>query len=617
MIVDVEQGIEISWVDVVVICALPVEFRALKETLTPHTKFETDAGLGLDHFLALGGSGLTVLVVRLPEPGAGNVVSGIVTSLLIARYDPWLLISFGIAGTLDTDEVKALDVLYSKVVFYLDLRKETRDKETEEARVVLKRIVPRETPMPLLRLLRRMEGDGYHLHEVDIVTGEAVVKDEKAQLRQIAGNAIADAKAVEMESFGVFHAAHVDKEFLTRTDRLCVAIKCISDNADEDKSNEHHLPAAYNAARFLSAILQEPNLAVLRGNSGVDRRPRPLQPFIRLRPRDVLTQVDSFSDIVQTITRSDWDDSTLHAVHMHCKCPRVFYHWRLTGLGLHWIELKFLLVLRRLADAGYPVECLITDEIIRMPHVQLTKTTVPEARRVTQRIVDALLPPSPDSAASFYSKIRESEDTLSRYARSAGYWSEIRRKLGGLGRIPGMTNADSQLSQEFNEWLKYIAWRVRREGACIVFYFCDRDIYSLLWRFSGLLPSLIPTGDIKLAGEWGKFKSPGSDLYLVPPDYPILLQWLSVTSDPAVLAEFWTHLTAQEGLAEAALIEKRRAWARNDIAASIPWGSEPRWIEGFQAQEERTPEYYKGAILLELAWLNKTFFSSFREGPVG
>ncbi len=174
MVIEEKFSAEVSWVDTVVICALEVEFQAISSRLRHHPEFPTDTGLGLPHFIALEGKGLTVLVVRLPDPGAGNVISGIIAAFLISRYDPWLLISFGIAGTLDPEEVRIYDVLYSQAVFYLDLRKETKKG------LVLKRTVQRETPMPLLILLRALKFEGYKLHEAVIVTGEAVVKDEKA-----------------------------------------------------------------------------------------------------------------------------------------------------------------------------------------------------------------------------------------------------------------------------------------------------------------------------------------------------------------------------------------------------------------------------------------------------
>ncbi|HZF12252.1 MAG TPA: hypothetical protein VFE33_25985 [Thermoanaerobaculia bacterium] len=605
-----EQSTEISWVDVVVICALEVEFRALSETLTRHPELATDSGLGLQHFVALGDRGLSVLVVWLPDPKAGNVISGIVASFLIARYDPWLLISFGIAGTLDPEEMKASEVLYSRAVFYIDLRKET------DGGSVMKRTVQRDTRQPLLGLLYNLPPPhGYILHkEVDIVSSEAVVKSREAERRKAAKTAVADAKAVEMEAFGVFQAAFVDNEFFSRTPRLCLAIKSISDKADQDKKDEYHEPAANNAAKFLSTVLNAPGLTALRGNAGVDQRPRPLQPFIRLRPREVLARVTLFNSIVHSIARPGWDDSTLHAVHIHCRYPRIFYHWRFTGEGLHWVEFKFLRVLRHLSDAGYPVECLITDEVIDMPHRRLTRAQVPEVREIIQKMVDDLLPPHSWSAVSFLSRICENEDELDRFARAAGYWREIRNRLEGMSSLPTMPVGNSQLSREFNEWLKYIAWRVRHEGACIVFYFCDREIYSLLWRFSGLLPALIPTADIKFADNWGKFESPGEGLFLFPPDHPAIIQWLTATSNHKTLAEFWCHLTSQEGLSEEVLIRNRRAWGGGrGLAGNLPRGSDMAWVKSFLAGEDKTPEYYKGAILLELAWLNETFFVSFRE----
>jgi nucleoside phosphorylase len=608
MVTEGEQGTEVSWVDVVVICALEVEFRAISKNLVHHSELSADVGLGLQHFVALEGSGLTVLVVRLPDPGAGNVTSGIVASLLIARYDPWLLISFGIAGTLDSKEVKTLDVLYSKSVFYIDLRKETSSGS------VMKRPVQRDTPMPLLILLRNLPpAEGYTLHEADIVASEAVVKSEEAERRKAAQQAVADAKSVEMESFGVFQACFVDEGFFTKTSRLCLAIKGISDAADPDKSSEFQEIAASNAAKFLSVVLRAPGLGMLRRESGVNRRPRPLQPFVRRPPSEVFSRVEKFRKITESIALQDWDESTLHAVLLRCKYPRVFYHWRLTGNGLHWVEFKFVCILQRLAKVGFPVECLIGDRILSMPHLRLTEQEIPGAREANRRILNALLPERDGSSLSFYSEISDNEEFLT-YAQAAGYWREIRNSLtlsnrGGIPSIPSGT----QVKLEFNEWLQYVAWQVRHEGVCVCFFFQNYNVYSLLLRFSGLIPALIPTGDIKLGGKWGKFELPGSDLFILPPDHPTIVRWLTATSEAVVLGEFWGHLTAQDGLAEDALVRKRRAWAGHGLAGNVPRGGDLAWIEQFRTQEERTSEYYKGAILLELAWLNATFFADFRE----
>jgi len=601
-----EQGTEVSRVDVVVICALEVEFRAISDKLTLHPELTKATDLGLQHFFSLEGD-LTVLVVRLPDPGAGNVISGIVASLLIARYDPWLLISFGIAGTLDAKEVKTLDVVYSQAIFYLDLRKETSEG------LVLKRTVQRETPASLVNLLRTLEVEGYVRHEAVLVTGEAVVKDEKARLRVIAGSAVGDAKAVEMESFGIFQAAYVDEKLLTKTHRLCLAIKGISDSADQNKSNFPHAGASRNAADFLFRVLNVPGLPALRAESGIDQRPRPLQPFIRRPSREVMARVKDFSGIVQSVAYPNWDTSSLQAVHMRWHRPRIFYHWRLTGMGLHWVEFKFLRILGRLADAGYPVECLIGDTIISMPHQRLKEDEIPDARELTRRMVDSLLTHQHSPTVTFYSDICQMEDELHQYATRVGYWHEVRDMLSGgsLGDLHGAR--DPRLNLEFNEWLQYIAWQVRHEGVCILLYYYPRKIYSLLSWFSGLLPALVPTGDIKLAGKLGKSEMPGRQLYLVPPNYPVIVQWLRATSNLKALAELWGHFAGQEGLTDAGLVANRRAWARKGLEDNLPRDVESTWTERFLNLDERTPEYYKGAIATELAWLNDTFFSSFRE----
>jgi nucleoside phosphorylase len=611
MVIEEKFSAEVSWVDTVVICALEVEFQAISSRLRHHPEFPTDTGLGLSHFIALEGKGLTILVVRLPDPGAGNVISGIIAAFLISRYDPWLLISFGIAGTLDPEEVRIYDVLYSQAVFYLDLRKETKKG------LVLKRTVQRETPMPLLILLRALKVEGYKLHEAVIVTGEAVVKDEKANLRRIAGNAISDAKAVEMESFGVFQASHVDEKFLTGTSRFCLAIKSISDAADPDKSDAPHELASHKAANFLSILLNADLEAVRKKSSNIDSRPRPLQPFIRRPPREALARVNIFSDIVKPLADASWDKSALQAVHMRCRRPRVFYHWRLTGMGLHWVELKFLLVLRRLAKNGYPVECLVADMILPMSNSRLTEAQLPAAHEATLRIVNALLDRCPGSSTIFYSEVGQIEELLSGYAGRAGYWREVRELLaqGNLGNLPNTLDNGSRLNSEFNEWLQYITWRTRHEGVSIILHHRVRNIYSLLSWFSSHLPALVPTIDIQLAGRWGKFELPGCDLFLLPPDSPDIVRWLNETSSLESLEEFWHHLIAQDDLTEETLIRNRQVWGRAGSDEYLPRQGDSSWIEAFLANERAKPEYYKGAVMLELAWLNQEFFSSFRKQP--
>jgi nucleoside phosphorylase len=607
------QSTEISRVDIVVICALSVEFQALSEKLTHSPEPETDTGLGLDHFLAVGRNDLTVLVAQLPDPGAGNVTSGVVASLLIDRYDPWLMVSFGIAGTIDS-AVKQLDVVYSKSIFYIDLRKEIDDGAS-----VLKQPVQRSSPLPLRKLAGSLHSEKYKIHGVEIVTSEAVIKSERSERRQLAQSAVADAKAVEMETFGIFQAALVDKESFSQTNRLYLAIKGISDAADLRKSDDLHERVSLNAAEFLANLLETPELEALREKSGIDRRPRPLQPFIRRPPREVLERVNSFSGIVQSIVHSSWDRSSLQAVHMRWRYPRIFYHWRLTGMGLHWVELKFLRVLRRLAEIGYPVQCLIADNIRPMSYARLAGDQVPAARDVTRRIVDAMLASCPESAATFYSEVSQIEELLSEYARRAGYWHEVRDMLtrGDLGTLPNVPDSDTRVNLEFNEWLQYIAWRSRHEGVCIIFHYHDRKIYTLLSWFSGLFPALVPTCDMKLAGRWGKFESPGCELFILPPNSPDIVQWLKTTADPEALKEFWHHLIDQEDLTQEALTRSRRSWGLSGIEKFLPQGGEPSWTECFLAGTEGPPEYYKGAILLELAWLNKEFFASFMEQPAG
>lgn len=576
-------------VDVLVVCALDVELKALRKAFGPSViEDAADARIrsAVEEFYATAGE-LNVLCVKIPFPGAGNVTSGVVTASLLPLVAPWLVISFGLAGTFDEEEVPKRAAVFSRSVSYIDLR-----KETAAGGRIGKSVATLTTASDLLSILSDLGG-----LQADVVSSEAVVKADDAQVRDAAARAVADAKVVEMEAFGVFQACEIDRR-LNQTKRYCVAIKAISDHADITKDNAHHTPAAEEATKLVIALLKDRRTIELKENSSLYAQPLPFRPFSITKQADVLAA--EFIRIARPALRAEVDGEVVHGVHLRTRRPRIFYHWRLTANGLHWVELHFLRVLRQLGRIGYPIECLVADQISEdLGHNTLhTQADLERARASVDRVLRGLFQ-GVNCRVAYLSDVKKLESQLQHFSTQSGCGHAFVEKLS---TAPGSTPA---LNSEFDLWLRYIAWRCQVDGTCLILHHPGRSmIYSLLWHFADLVPGLLSTPTINLGSTQGKTHSPGKDLFLLPPMHPDIRVFLQEKDDPDLLRQLWTYIT-ETPIVEERFILERKQWAISHPRWLEPIRPESRWLEAFQRGTPDTPDYYKGAIAVELAHWNE------------
>lgn len=583
-------------IDVLIVCALEVEFHSLEEEFLGKAAPPPDLRwIAVQHFHARVGE-LNVLVVRLPFPEAGNVTSAAVTANLLPILNPWLVISFGIAGTLKKDEVPAGHVVFAKTVYYVDLR-----KDIEEESQITKSTPAVQTPPDLLYRLQAMKTAD--VHDVVLVSSEAVVKAENSRVRKFVKHVIGDASVIEMEAFGVYQACDLARSLHDVRKRYWVAIKGISDSADITKDDVMHRPAAKRAGGFVHEVLCRPEIVDLRRTATAYTEPLPFRPFVvHENARDVS---EKFFATAADVLADSRVSEALHAALLRSRRPRVFYHWRLTGMGLHWVELRFLRVLRQLAALGYPVECLITDSVSNVAHNTLTANQLPEAKVLVARMLRGLLK-NTEHHVTFLGDVKSQEKVLDSFGTASGDHQAFLEKLVA-GDPQDNAASDPTLNVEFNLWLRYIAWRSRGDGTCVALHHPLREwIYSLLWYFGDLVPALLRTPYLTLGGEQGKFSGVGKALYLVPPKYEAIVSWMNATTDRDLLKEFWEHITETVRPGNEFIAKRQQAVPRLDrMLARI--GPDRTAINAFLSGDRNTADFYRGAITVELAHWTRIF----------
>jgi nucleoside phosphorylase len=562
-------------VDALVVCALDVEVLALQSILGGTVRHARDPRLKFWHFFTRVGS-LDVAVVQLGAPWAGNVVSCGATASMLPLLDPWLVVTFGIAASLDPAEVPLCDVVFARSISYIDLR-----KETESAPWVMKQIPQLMTRPELLNVLMGLKTE--RVHKVDIVSSEVVVKSVTAMRKQVAKQAVADAKVAEMEAFGVYKACELDEQYLSGTKRYCVAIKGISDDGTANKDDTRHHESSTLAAVFLRSVLESPETLALRASSSVESRPMPFRPLSIEKDAD--RAATQFLEAIRPALGNEKPPAELlHAIHLRHSRPRVFYHWRLAADGIHWVDLHYLRVFRRLRDLGYPVECLVTD---RRDGAE-TEAELESWRETTLLLVRGVLDGL--GHVTFYQEVVRREKELALFSTNA--------------EPPPNARPNANTNLQLNLWLRYIAWRSRIDGTCFIFHRPGAEpVYSLLWHFGDLIPGLIRTRSLDLGKTGGKFDQPGKSFVLKPDSYDAAVQWLK--NPPIDTKDDTPPIEILKQLRDHLAFERESA-ARTDVT---PLGVPAEWLAAYRNGDSDSDLFFKGAIAHELAKLTAVFWT--------
>jgi nucleoside phosphorylase/predicted nucleic acid-binding protein len=244
----------------VVFTAIPLEYDAVRRQLGSCSRTRTRIGTRFEVGRIRGDH--VDWEVHLAEIGMGNAGSAAEVTAAVTAFDPALVLFVGVAGGLKPDDQARGDVVIAERVYNVHSGKHAAGPDG--ASEVLSRPVSLPTSYRLTQLVREVArsewqpqappvpGRAPQAHLKPIVAVEAVLADEASELRQRIAERFNDAGAVDMESYGVYEAAH-------RAETPVLAVRGLSDLIGDKRAVEDHQwqpRAAANAATFAIALLR-------------------------------------------------------------------------------------------------------------------------------------------------------------------------------------------------------------------------------------------------------------------------------------------------------------------------------------------------------------------------
>ena len=240
---------------VVVLCALPVEYQAVRPLLSGLQVRELPGGSLFEEGMLSG----TAWRVALGQLGEGNVGAGILAERAMRSFAPDLVLFVGVAGALKDDVLVGDVVVATRIDAYQggkaaeDFLARPRTWEADhrvEQRARYLMVTGGWPPAGLTRV----DGAPPVVHFKPIAAGDVVLASRDSPLYEQLRLHYNDAVAIEMEGAGLAHAAHVN-------DALpALVIRGISDTTGPDKqaldAAGWQPRAASHAASFAAALLR-------------------------------------------------------------------------------------------------------------------------------------------------------------------------------------------------------------------------------------------------------------------------------------------------------------------------------------------------------------------------
>jgi nucleoside phosphorylase/predicted nucleic acid-binding protein len=249
-----------STLTAVVFTAIPEEYDAVRNELGSCSRVRTRIGTRFEVGRIRGDR--ADWDVYLAEIGMGNAGSAAEVMAAVTAFDPALVLFVGVAGGLKPDDQARGDVVIAERVYNVHSGKHAAGPDG--ASEVLSRPVSLPTSHRLTQLVREVvrsrwqpqalptAGRAPQAYLKPIVAIEAVLADQDSELRQRIAERFNDAGAIDMESYGVYEAAH-------RSETPALAVRGLSDLIGDKRAAEdrHWQPrAAANAAAFAVALLR-------------------------------------------------------------------------------------------------------------------------------------------------------------------------------------------------------------------------------------------------------------------------------------------------------------------------------------------------------------------------
>lgn len=448
-----------------------------------------------------------VVLIRLNRQGVLN--AAVDTCLALQLYEPAVVVSFGIAGSLNAEDAPIGSSIFATSLFYYEPSKDQQDAKGSS--IVASRMDPISVDVSLLNSFRQAAGSRYRSADGPLASGEKLLADVGSTDRKRILAANGKALAVDMEAAGVGRAVEVHAP----TARFLV-VKGISDLADPAKNvvspeeqRRNRQLAADNAGALLAEVVCGAHLGhrrLLRSSTGS-------------------TSLAEAKKVKKIVERHGFqvDTDALHRV-LENRPGRIpaYFHWRQYHEGLNWIDFRVVAAMADLPHDMFEPILLVTD---------LTNGLNTSWREVLSKCIGVL--PITDG------ELKERLDEIAEAARSQGLTDSLQEEVTAELTILQHTGLPSVTLA----WLRYMLGQAQHRRM-IVFTWSE---YAHKWRaldwFNGALSARISWGTVSIGGVSKKTDAPNCDIY-IDPDLCQLSHWFSTHPNENDQRELLVNLSA-------------------------------------------------------------------------
>lgn len=450
----------------------------------------------------------TALIIQLHSQGVLNACVDAARALEF--YEPGYVISFGIAGSFNSEDAPIKGVCLADALFYYEPSK-------DDSSGTKSRMLPIKVDSTFNNIFRAINNIGAPTVVGPFASGEKLIADFASFDRDRILDVNDKILAVEMEAAGIglaIKSLQASAEF--------VVIKGISDLANNEKNSipqqeqkENREEAARNAAFCLAKILK---LAPLRRS--YRGRPDPFRDSMSYKARRETKQIASVCK--EYGIRTEFESIYTCLYGRRGPIP-AYFHWRQKHHALHWIDFKILSAIKALPK----------DVVIPIPLVTIASDSVTTGQSWYQA-VEKLLGVSPVTDE----QIKDQYEQISQYGFENGAARAVREKLEEL-RQTGEPNTTLNimyymLGQFCHRRMFVFTWKEYREKWKQLNLSFDTWFSILDWE------------TMTLGGAGGKQQAPGLDL-LIEPNGDTLIKWLSNKPSAEIVAEFVQHFIPHVG----------------------------------------------------------------------
>lgn len=521
-------------IDYLILCPLETELNALIKALENHRNFsllernnkiEAMFEVKNKHDLEF------LICVKLLNKQGNIFSSATTTEILNLQYSSNKVISFGIAGTLNKEELHIGDVIIPTQVVYYEFWREDIKGKKERAYTfscnvnqdVIQSVISEETDINIVK-------------DYQLASGEKLIDNINSEIRTRLEKMNQNIIAVEMEAAGV--AAAIEMGI---NDCKFIAIKGISDLADGTKNKEtakkikgNQALAAKNAAAVTISYI----------NSDIDFS-KPIR-FIPRRDYNIEMAIKKSRKFIELVENGPIDkinsQVALDKSHSCAKnfTPPLFYHWKQSDTNIHFIDFLYIIFLKFLGKHGYPFELLVSDK----------EGLRPQQKSVLTEKIKKLSGKEPFFRSECSAKY---EPELADYTKSMSFFNFYSDTIDELVKNEHALSDTSFQNTVLRFWLRYIALRSEKEygsnSAIVLCWTRHINIYKTIFEMNlDFNVTLIECPDISIDDKPLKLDNEAFSSFFIDPDSPDTLIEFVKNLDTLLLDELKKLLESYENI---------------------------------------------------------------------